>query len=240
MSATGERMVFLDTETTGLRPEAGDRIVEIGAIGCTDRKLRDSPENRFHERVDPEREIPEEAVRIHGIATADVRGKPKFAAIAAGLVEFVSGAEVVMHNASFDCGFLDRELADADLKPLASYASRIVDSLKIARQMYPNSRNDLDSLCLRLGVDARPRRHRHSALVDAQLLARAYLLMTGGQRSLILDVDAEAFGDNMPDSSPIEIISWRADEMSIKLHCAYLEQMQKHSGVAPLMLRGQR
>ena len=236
MSKPAERMVFLDTETTGLDAGGGDRIVEIGAVACIDRRLQEGDEGVFHQRVDPEREVPAEAVRIHGITTADLKGKPKFRDVAADLVEFIRGAEVVIHNAAFDCGFLDRELAGAGLPPLADIAGRITDSLKAARLMHPGCRNDLDSLCLRLGMDVRMLRRRHSALVDAQLLGRAYLLMTGGQRRLMLDSADGGMADNSAGSSPIEAIPWKADKMSIKANSEYLARMQERSGVSPIML----
>ncbi|MCY4324596.1 MAG: DNA polymerase III subunit epsilon [Betaproteobacteria bacterium] len=230
------RLVFLDTETTGLKVNEGDRIIEIGAVACLDRQLRDGDKFVFQVRVDPEREVPEEAVRIHGITTAALKGKPKFAQIAGKFIEFIRGSELVIHNAPFDCGFLDRELTGAGLPPLAQHVAKITGSLTAARALNPGGKNDLDNLCRRMGIDVKDMRKKHSALIDAQLLAKAYLLMTGGQGSLMLEVASEGLGDNMGASSSIKAVPWRADNMSQKSNLTYLEQMRDKSGVAPIML----
>ncbi len=177
------RQIFLDTETTGLNADGGDRIVEIGCIELVNR--RDSG-RRLHHYVNPQRSSHPDALRVHGITDAFLADKPLFSAIADELLAFVADAEVVIHNAAFDLGFLNAELARLGRPPLARHAARITDSLLLAREMFPGKSNSLDALCKRLEVD-NSGRELHGALLDAGLLAEVYLRLTRGQGSLVID-----------------------------------------------------
>ncbi len=179
MDESFPRLIFLDTETTGLSPASGDRLIEVAAIAFEQADFVPAPEGVFHELVDPECDIPAAATRVHGKTRADLRGKPKFAQVARALADFVRDAEIVIHNANFDCRFLSAEFELVDMPPIHEIAGKITCSLELARRKFPYKRNDLDSVCERCGIDVGPRRLRHSALTDAQLLAEAYLLMTG-------------------------------------------------------------
>jgi DNA polymerase III subunit epsilon len=178
------RQIVLDTETTGLEAELGHRIIEIGCIELVNRR----PTGRtFHRYVNPERDIDAGARGVHGIASADLVGEPRFVDIADELLAFIADAELVIHNAAFDVGFLDAELARASgpARTIAAIA-RVLDTLALARQLHPGQRNNLDALCKRYGVD-NSNRDLHGALLDARLLTDVYLAMTGGQAALALD-----------------------------------------------------
>jgi DNA polymerase-3 subunit epsilon len=177
------RQVFLDTETTGLSAEAGDRIVEIGCIELLNRRHSG---RTLHHYVNPQRSSHPDALRVHGITDEFLADKPPFAAIATEVLEFVAGAEIVIHNAAFDVGFIDAELKRLGLPPLARHAARITDSLLLARETFPGKSNSLDALCKRLEVD-NSQRDLHGALLDAGLLAEVYLRLTRGQGSLVID-----------------------------------------------------
>jgi DNA polymerase-3 subunit epsilon len=177
------RQVVIDTETTGLDPTLGHRIIEIAAVEIIDRRLTG---NHFHRYVDPERDSEEAALQIHGLTREFLNDKPKFRDVVKDFVEFVQGAELVIHNAGFDIAFIDWELALLSMQPVASCCAAIVDTLKIAREMHPGKRNALDSLCDRYQID-HSARTLHGALLDAQLLAEVYLAMTRGQESLLID-----------------------------------------------------
>ncbi len=180
------RQIVLDTETTGLEVERGHRIIEIGAVELLNRRATG---RKFHRYLNPDREIDEGAKAVHGISSADLANAPRFAEIAAELLEFVAGAELVIHNASFDVGFLDAELArlpDAGLARRIAGLCTVLDTLALAREMHPGQRNNLDALCKRYGID-NSHRELHGALLDARILADVYLTMTGGQSTLALD-----------------------------------------------------
>ena len=177
------RQVFLDTETTGLSPDNGDRIVEIGCIELQNRR---STGRTLHHYVNPQRSSHPDALRVHGITDEFLADKPLFADIADKLLAFVAGAEVIIHNASFDMAFLNAELARAGHKPFVQHAGRITDSLLMARESFPGKSNSLDALCKRLEVD-NTQRELHGALLDAGLLAEVYLRMTRGQGALVID-----------------------------------------------------
>ncbi len=180
------RQIILDTETTGLDPKLGHRIIEVAAVELVDRR----PTGRTLQLyVDPEREIDTGASEVHGMTWDDLKGKPKFAAIAAEFLDFVSGATWVIHNAPFDVGFLDREFAYAKLPNCAKVYGGLIDTLALAREAFPGKRNNLDALCERFGV-SNAHRTLHGALLDAQLLAEVYLAMTRGQESLTIDMGA--------------------------------------------------
>jgi DNA polymerase-3 subunit epsilon len=179
------RQIILDTETTGLEAAAGHRVIEIGLVELVNRR----PTGRvFHRYLNPERPVDEEAQKVHGLTDGFLKDQPKFAAVAEEFLQFVVGAELLAHNAAFDMGFLEAELARLQPapSPLASLCT-VVDTLKLAKQRHPGQRNSLDALCKRYSVD-NSNRDLHGALLDARLLADVYLAMTGGQSSLGLDV----------------------------------------------------
>ncbi len=180
------RLIVLDTETTGLSPFKGDRMVEIGAIEIRSRAIQ--PERVFHHYINPGRPIPEEVVRIHGISDADVRDAPRFDDIAAAFLDFIRGATLVIHNAPFDLGFIMHELHLAGHPAIDEVP--VIDTLQLARQRHPQRRNTLDALCDRYRID-RSHRERHGALLDSELLAEVYLAMTGG-RQFSLETDVQA------------------------------------------------
>ncbi len=178
------RQIIIDTETTGLDPKQGHRIIELAALEIADRRATG---RTVHFRIDPEREIDAGATEVHGMTWDDLKDKPKFAEVAAEFIAFASGAEWIIHNAPFDIGFLDAELERASLPACAELHSSVVDTLALAREMFPGKRNSLDALCERFGVD-NAHRSVHGALLDAQLLADVYLTMTRGQESLTIDM----------------------------------------------------
>ena len=181
------RLIVLDTETTGLESKQGDRLIEVGALEMVNRRLTGES---FHEYVNPERDIPMEAQAVHGITEEFVQDKPLFSAVADAFIEFIRDAELIIHNAPFDLGFLDNELALVAKKTGRSYPKiadicKITDSLKLARQKHPGQKNNLDSLCRRYGIN-NAHRQVHGALLDSEILADVYLSMTGGQTDLML------------------------------------------------------
>jgi DNA polymerase-3 subunit epsilon len=178
------RQIVLDTETTGLEVEQGHRIIEIGCVELVNRRLTG---RRYHQYVNPQRAIDAGAESVHGIRSADLVDKPVFAQIAGDLLEFLGEADLVIHNAAFDLGFLNAELAQLGRKPASlDQGRRVIDTLALARRLHPGQKNNLDSLCRRYGVD-NAHRELHGALLDAELLADVYLLMTGGQVALSFD-----------------------------------------------------
>ena len=181
------RQVMLDTETTGLEPASGHRIIEIGCVELNDRRKTD---RILHYYINPEREIEEAAIEIHGITEQQLAGEPVFADIADPFIDFIRDSEVIMHNAPFDVAFIDAELSRLgdEWGRLEDYC-RITDTLQMARELHPGQKNSLDALCLRYRVDTA--RNLHGALLDAQILLDVYLAMTGGQSSLLLDEDPE-------------------------------------------------
>lgn len=182
------RQIVLDTETTGLATADGHRIIEIGCIELVNRRITG---RNYHRYLDPQRAIDEGAERVHGISLKDLEGQPRFDAIAEELLEFLRGAELVIHNADFDVGFLDYELGRmGHPQPRIKDHAAVLDTLQLARKLHPGQRNSLDALCKRYEVDASGR-DLHGALIDADLLARVYLAMTGGQTALSLDTAAQ-------------------------------------------------
>ncbi|HEV7394533.1 MAG TPA: DNA polymerase III subunit epsilon [Burkholderiales bacterium] len=177
------RQIILDTETTGLDPTLGHRIIEIAAVELVNRRLTD---NHFHRYINPERDSEEAALRVHGLTSDFLSDKPKFKEIARDLLEFIRGAELIIHNAAFDLAFIDHELRLLDLQAVTTCCSDVIDTLKMAREIHPGKRNALDSLCERYEID-NSARTLHGALLDAQLLAEVYLAMTRGQESLIME-----------------------------------------------------
>ena len=183
------RQVVLDTETTGLSTAQGHRIIEIGCLELVNRRITGREYHRF---LNPDRDIDEGAERVHGISRADLENQPRFADIVDELLEFLSGAELVIHNAEFDVGFLEHELElMSHPKPKITDHATVLDTLTLAREIHPGQRNSLDALCKRYEVDA-SKRDVHGALIDSELLARVYLAMTGGQTALLLDDESAA------------------------------------------------
>jgi DNA polymerase III subunit epsilon len=225
------RQVFLDTETTGLNAEQGDRIVEIGCIELFNRR---STGRVLHHYVNPQRSSHPDAVRVHGITDDFLVDKPLFASIAQELLAFVADAEVIIHNASFDLAFLNAELARLDRGPFADQVGSITDSLQLAREMYPGKSNSLDALCKRLEVDS-SQREKHGALLDASLLAEVYLRMTRGQDMLVIDGLVNTSSDDKLQREPVDLRHLdlpvlRASDEEITAHHAILAELDKASG----------
>jgi DNA polymerase-3 subunit epsilon len=229
------RQIVLDTETTGLEPELGHRIIEIGCVELVNRR----PTGRtFHKYLNPEREIDEGAAAVHGISRAELEGKPKFAEVAEELVGFIDGAELVIHNAAFDVAFLDAELVrlQGQQQRLIAKLCRVLDTLALARSMHPGQRNNLDALCKRYSID-NSRRELHGALLDARILADVYLAMTGGQAALAL-VESAASADNAEGSRTVRalvrpsipLVVITASEVEMSAHNAMLAVIAKASG----------
>ena len=223
------RQIVLDTETTGLSPSQGHRIIEIGCIEIVNRRLTG---REFHRLVNPERDIDEGAERVHGISRADLANQPRFAEVADELLEFIRDGELVIHNAEFDVGFLEHELnLMQHPQPLISAHAMVLDTLALARQMHPGQRNSLDALCKRYSVDA-SKRDVHGALIDAELLARVYLAMTGGQAALSLNADRSNDIAREEDSaarvrrSDVQFVVISANDEEQAAHEAVLDRMQ--------------
>jgi len=223
------RQIFLDTETTGLSPDNGDRIIEIGCVELLHRKLTG---NNLHLYINPERDSHEDALRVHGITTEFLKDKPKFAEVVDQFLDYIEGAEVIIHNAPFDIGFLNKELELQGRKPLANYIEGVIDTLVMAKEMFPGKRNSLDSLCDRLEVD-NSGRTLHGALLDAELLADVYINMTRGQDALLMEVDS---GDDQVHSTErVDLSSYQlpviaASEQELTQHDDVLTQLDKSSG----------
>ncbi|WP_019530157.1 DNA polymerase III subunit epsilon [Dasania marina] len=226
------RQVVLDTETTGLEHREGHRVIEIGCVELVDRKLTG---RHYHQYINPNRDIEQEAIGIHGITNEFLVDKPLFSHIADDFLAFVKGAELVIHNAPFDMGFLNNELAlhDKKLGRLEQYCG-VLDTLALARKKHPGQRNTLDALCSRYGVD-NSQRDLHGALLDSEILADVYLLITGGQTNLLLaDSDnnqqGEAVAELRPvqaDRAPLKVITASAEELA--LHEQRLDEVEKKS-----------
>lgn len=182
------RQIVLDTETTGLNPRTGDRVIEVGCVEIFNRKLTG---NNFHRYINPERESDEAALAVHGLTTEFLSDKPKFHEIAEELREFVQGAEVIIHNAPFDLGFLNHEFTRIGLPPFVEHCNGVIDTLVHAKELHPGKRNSLDALCDRYEI-SNAHRKLHGALLDSELLADVYLAMTRGQNSLTMDVEVES------------------------------------------------
>ena len=222
------RQVVLDTETTGLEVEAGHRILEVGCVEIIDRKLT---RRRFHHYINPGRDIDDGALEAHGITLDSLRDKPVFADVWGGFLEFVHGSELIIHNAPFDLAFLNYEMSliSSDLGELTDHC-RVVDSLELARNKHPGQKNNLDALCKRYNVD-NSQRELHGALLDAELLADVYLLLTGGQVGLGLGESAPGAGQEAArissDRAPLKII--RASDEEHEQHNRKLDQLDERS-----------
>lgn len=227
------RQIVLDTETTGLSSETGDRVIELGCVELVNRKLTG---NNLHLYFNPERDSHPDALRIHGLTTEFLSDKPKFAEKVQDILAYLQGAELIIHNAPFDVGFLNKELSLLGLKPITEYVAKVTDSLVMAKELYPGKRNSLDALCSRLEVD-NSGRELHGALLDAELLADVYINMTRGQNTLVMsDVDDDHGGQASGESAPaIDLRSYRLpvlqpNEQELAAHEAYLDEVDKASG----------
>ncbi|WP_432719326.1 DNA polymerase III subunit epsilon [Jeongeupia wiesaeckerbachi] len=224
------RQIILDTETTGLRVEDGNRILEIAAVEMIDRKLS-SADRHLHRYINPGRDSEEGALNVHGLTTEFLADKPKFAAIADDFLRFVEGAELIIHNAPFDVGYLNMELGKLGHGPITDYVSGVIDTLKMAKDTFPGKRNSLDALCDRFEID-RSGRTLHGALIDCELLAEVYLALTRGQDSLLIDfassgdaaADAASFSQGRP-RKPLIAAGVPADDLA--QHEAYLDVLDK-------------
>ena len=215
---------MLDTETTGLNARMGDRVIEIGCIELLSRHVTD---RQFHSYLNPGREIEEGAARVHGLSSEFLADKPKFAEIAQDFIAYVSGAELIIHNAAFDVEFLDQELALAGFGKLSDYASSVVDTLAMARELHPGKRNGLDALCERYAVN-NSHRTLHGALLDARLLAEVYLALTRGQESLVMELDQPSAAETaaaLVDAKKLTVL--RATEAELKAHEKILDAIDQ-------------
>lgn len=223
------RQVVFDTETTGLSAENGDRILEIGCVELLHRKLTG---RRLHLYINPERESEEGALRVHGLTTEFLSDKPKFAEVADQILDFMRDAEIIIHNAAFDVGFINKELERLNRPPLASHVAGIVDTLALAKEMFPGKRNSLDALCDRLGVD-NSARTLHGALLDAELLADVYICLTRGQDALLIADDTGDTGSGSGiasvDLRGLQLPILQANDQELAAHEALLAQLDKDS-----------
>ena len=226
------RQIVLDTETTGIDPKEGHRIIEIGCVEVVNRRLTG---NHFHVYINPGRHIEQEAIEVHGITNEFLADKPTFSQVAQEFVNFIKGAQLVIHNAPFDVGFMDHEFGmEASTKGvITNQICDVLDTLPLARQMHPGQKNNLDALCKRYGID-NSHRTLHGALLDAEILADVYLLMTGGQTKLKLasssgsDADSTAIRRIQRSANKLKVIKATADE--ITQHEARLDIVEKAGG----------
>ena len=226
------RQIFLDTETTGLSPDSGDRIVEIGCVEMENRRLTG---RHKHFYLNPERKGSEDAIRIHGLTDEFLADKPVFAVVADELMEYLAGAEIIIHNAGFDVGFLNEELRRIGRPAFAEQVGAITDTLLMAREMFPGKSNSLDALCKRLEVD-NTSRTLHGALLDAGLLAEVYINMTRGQGTLVIDAsDTSEGGVSSLDVQAVDLSSFdlpvlMPSEDELAAHQRALADLDKASG----------
>ena len=225
------RQIFLDTETTGLEHKHGHRIIEIGGVEMRNRRLTN---RHFHRYLNPDRDIDEGALAVHGISLDFLQDKPRFAEIAAEFLDFVRGAELIIHNAPFDIGFLNAELGRLDMAPIGTVCHGVLDTLRMAKDLHPGKKNNLNALCDRYGID-NSRRTLHGALLDAEILAEVYVAMTRGQESLIIDLVSDegngpsALGPASSGRPRRELRVVRATDAEVAAHGAVLDAIQKES-----------
>lgn len=222
------RQIVLDTETTGLDPRQGHRIIEVAAIELNGRSISN---RSFHRYVNPEREIDAGAAEVHGLTLERLQNEPKFGEIVPALLEFIRGAELIIHNAPFDVGFLNMELELAGLLPLKEHCPSVIDTLKLAKELHPGKKNNLDALCDRYQID-NSHRTLHGALLDTELLAEVYLGMTRGQESLLGDDGGDDEGIQLDASGEAIRLNVRVlavSEEELALHNSQLEEIEKAS-----------
>jgi DNA polymerase-3 subunit epsilon len=221
------RQIVLDTETTGLNPRSGDRIIEIGCVELVNRRLTG---NNFHSYINPERDSEEGALAVHGLTTEFLSDKPKFAEIANELRDYVKDAEIIIHNAPFDLAFLDAEFGRLGFPRFVEHVAQVTDTLVQAKEMYPGKRNSLDALCDRYGI-SNAHRALHGALLDAELLAEVYLAMTRGQNSLTIELavtETASGGNGEMEMLPLaDIIVLQAMEDELAEHETLLDRLDK-------------
>ena len=223
------RQIVLDTETTGLSAENGDRIIEIGCVELLGRKITG---NHFHHYLNPQRDSHEDALKVHGISNEFLRDKPEFSVIASDFLNFIAGAEIIIHNASFDIGFLNKELERLNLGRLTEHVAGVTDTLSMAKEMFPGKRNSLDALCDRLGVN-NAARTLHGALLDAELLADVYICLTRGQNALLIQEDSQdqVHHENADiDLSRFDLPVISSTEQEITEHSNAMATLSKSSG----------
>ena len=222
------RQIVLDTETTGLSAENGDRIIEIGCVELVGRKLTG---NNKHYYLNPERNSHEDALKVHGISNEFLKDKPKFSAVADELLDYLQGAEIIIHNAPFDMSFLNKELEIIGREPLKHCVAKVTDSLMMAKEMFPGKRNSLNALCDRLEVD-NSGRTLHGALLDAELLADVYINLTRGQNSLMMDIGGPvqtSESEPLVDLRMFELMVLSASEQEKDAHEKVLLTLDKAS-----------
>ncbi|MEX3548360.1 MAG: DNA polymerase III subunit epsilon [Burkholderia sp.] len=224
------RQIILDTETTGLNARTGDRIIEIGCVEMLNRRLTG---NNLHFYVNPERDSDPGALAVHGLTTEFLSDKPKFAEVANAICDFVRGAELIIHNAPFDIGFINAEFDRIGLPPLNQHCDGVIDTLVQAKQMFPGKRNSLDALCDRFGISS-AHRTLHGALLDSELLAEVYLAMTRGQESLVIDMlgdggdeDSASSGTARVSLATLALPVLAASEKELAAHQAQLDDLDK-------------
>ena len=226
------RQIFLDTETTGLEHKLGHRIIEIAGVEMRNRRLT---QRHFHHYINPDRDIDAGALEVHGITLAFLQDKPRFADIAAEFLEFIRDAELIIHNAPFDIGFLNAELARLDMAPVDTICHSVQDTLRMAKELFPGKRNNLNALCERYNVD-NSHRTLHGALLDAEILAEVYVAMTRGQENLLIDLAPEPASPAMatttilnspPPTRAARILRANAEELAA--HEALLAAINKES-----------
>lgn len=224
------RQIFLDTETTGLSPAQGHRIIEIAAVEVVNRRVT---QNHFHVYLNPDREIDQGAQEVHGITLEFLQDKPRFVDVVDEFLDFVADSELIIHNAPFDVGFLNAELGKIDRANIEKACASIIDTLRMAKDSRPGQRNSLDALCRHFGID-NSRRTLHGALLDAELLAEVYMAMTRGQESLMMDlVEAPSLsGDTSLAMRSKPLIVLAADEEELAAHQQYLEGLIKSGACA--------
>lgn len=230
------RQVFLDTETTGLYPAQGHRIIEIAAVEAINRRVTN---NHFHVYLNPDREIDPAAQEVHGITLEFLQDKPRFKDVVDEFLDFVADAELVIHNAPFDVGFLNSELGKIDRQNLEKTSGNIIDTLKMAKEMRPGQRNNLDALCRHFGID-NSKRTLHGALLDAELLADVYMSMTRGQESLMIDLAEESVVEQDlsvdVDARTIKVLAASPDELNA--HQEYIKGLNKNGDCVWQSLEG--
>ena len=230
MQNADNRIIVLDTETTGLEPSQGHRVIEIACVEMVNRSLTG---NHLHLYINPDRDSDPEALRIHGLTSEFLSGHPRFEEVAQQIMDYVAGAEVVIHNAAFDKKFLNAELARAGHPAFEALCDKITDSLLYARELHPGKRNSLDALCDRYGI-SNAHRTLHGALLDSELLAEVWLAMTRGQDALLMNFEEEDSRNEAGvriekfDTSGLKVLAATADEMIE--HNAYLDDLDKASG----------
>ena len=216
------RQIFLDTETTGLDPNQGHRVIEIAAVEMSNRQLTN---NHYHTYLNPERDIDSAAQEVHGITLDFLQDKPLFNNISNDFLSFIKDAEIIIHNAPFDVGFLNMELGKVSLSKLEAYVSSIFDSLLLAKEIRPGQRNNLDALCKSYGVD-NTSRTLHGALLDAQLLSDVYLAMTRGQEGFEINFTSNLENINIGDANQSELIIIEPKKDEVKLHKEFLSNIK--------------